>query len=143
MLAHEPSFNIMDSEILGFLDFLPFSLPAAKKEITFFPTLFCTLKCSPMAVVWFLHASSHRYHPDCKSDFIIFDTFPPFITLLLFLFCFLVTGIQLFECVAACLGNFQCPKRIVNVYDVLVSIISNFQRQTFQFITLYWKCNYF
>ena len=62
MLAHEPSFNIMDSEILGFLDFLPFSLPAAKKEITFFPTLFCTLKCSPMAVVWFLHASSHRYH---------------------------------------------------------------------------------
>ena len=43
------------------------------------------------------------------------------------------------ECVAACLGNFQCPKRIVNVYDVLVSVISNFQRrQTFQFITL---CN--
>ena len=26
MLAHEPSFNIMVSEILGSLDFLPFSL---------------------------------------------------------------------------------------------------------------------
>ena len=46
----------------------------------------------------------------------------------------------LFERVAACLGNVQCPKTIVNGYDVLVSIISNFQRrQTFQFIRLYWN----
>ena len=45
MLAHEPSFDIMDSEILGFLDFLQF----------FLPTLFCTVKCIPIAVVWFLH----------------------------------------------------------------------------------------
>ena len=35
------------------------------------------------------------------------------------------------------LGNIQCAKTIVNGYDVLVSIISNFQRkQTFQFIRL-------
>ena len=31
----EPSFNIMDSEILGFLDFLPFSLPE--------PTICCCI----------------------------------------------------------------------------------------------------
>ena len=42
----------------------------------------------------------------------------------------------LFERVAACLGNVQCS----DIYDVLVSIISDFQRrQTFQFITLYWN----
>ena len=35
------------------------------------------------------------------------------------------------------LGNIQCAKTIVNGYDVLVTIISNFQRrQTFQFIRL-------
>ena len=35
------------------------------------------------------------------------------------------------------LGNIQCAKMIVNGYDVLVTIISNFQRrQTFQFIRL-------
>ena len=38
------------------------------------------------------------------------------------------------------LGSIQCPKTIVNGYDVLVSIISNFQRrQTFQFIRLCWN----
>ena len=37
MLAQEPSFNIMVCEILGFLDFLPFSLP----ELTTSPTICC------------------------------------------------------------------------------------------------------
>ena len=46
----------------------------------------------------------------------------------------------LFERFAACLGNVQCPKRIVDDYDVLVSIISNFEkRQTSQFTRLYWN----
>ena len=39
MLAHEPSFNVMVSEILGFLDFLPFSLP----ELTTSPTICCCI----------------------------------------------------------------------------------------------------
>ena len=40
----------------------------------------------------------------------------------------------------AILGNILCAKTIVNGYDVLVSIISNFQsRQTFQFIRLCWN----
>ena len=39
MLAHEPSFNIMVSDILGFLDFLPFSLP----ELTTSPTICCCI----------------------------------------------------------------------------------------------------
>ena len=40
----------------------------------------------------------------------------------------------------AILGSIQCAKTIVNGYDVLVSLISNFQRrQTFQFIRLYWN----
>ena len=34
MLAHEPSFNTMVSEILGFLDFLPFSLPWLTASLT-------------------------------------------------------------------------------------------------------------
>ena len=37
MLAHQPSFNKTNSEILGFLDFLPFSLP----ELTTSPTICC------------------------------------------------------------------------------------------------------
>ena len=51
----------------------------------------------------------------------------------------------LFERVAACLGNIQCPKRIIKGYDVLVSIIPNFQRrQTFlvNYETVL-ECNYF
>ena len=44
MLAHEPSFNIMVtvSEIIGFLDFLPFSLP----ELTASPTICCIVVTS-------------------------------------------------------------------------------------------------
>jgi len=42
MLAHEPSFNIMVSEILGFLDFLPFSLP----WLTASPTICCIVVAS-------------------------------------------------------------------------------------------------
>ena len=42
MLAHEPSFNIMVSEILGSLDFLPFSLP----ELTTSPTICCIVVAS-------------------------------------------------------------------------------------------------
>ena len=42
MLAHEPSFNIMVSEILAFLDFLPFSLP----ELTTSFTMCCTVVAS-------------------------------------------------------------------------------------------------
>ena len=34
----------------------------------------------------------------------------------------------LFDNIAAILGNIQCPKRIVNGYDIFVSIISKFQR---------------
>ena len=39
MLAREPSLNIINSEILGFLDFLPFSLP----ELTTSPTICCCI----------------------------------------------------------------------------------------------------
>ena len=36
--------------------------------------------------------------------------------------------------------HMQCPKRNVNGYDILVSMISNFQRWLkFQFIKLYWN----
>ena len=42
MLAHELSFNIMVSEILGSLDFLPFSLP----ELTASPTICCVVVAS-------------------------------------------------------------------------------------------------
>ena len=42
MLAHEPSFNIMVSKILGSLDFLPFSLP----ELTTSPTICCIVVAS-------------------------------------------------------------------------------------------------
>ena len=42
MLAHEPLFNIMVSEILGFLDFLRFSLP----ELTTSPTICCIVIAS-------------------------------------------------------------------------------------------------
>ena len=42
MLANELSFNIMVSEVLGFLDFLPFSLP----ELTASPTICCIVVAS-------------------------------------------------------------------------------------------------
>ena len=42
MLAHELSFNIMVSEILGSLDFLPFSLP----ELTASSTMSCIVVAS-------------------------------------------------------------------------------------------------
>ena len=42
MLAHKPSFNIMVSEILGSLDFLPFSLPC----LTASPTMRCIVVAS-------------------------------------------------------------------------------------------------
>ena len=37
MLGHEPSFDIMNSEVLGLLDVLPLSLP----EVTTSPTIYC------------------------------------------------------------------------------------------------------
>ena len=40
--AHEPSFNMMVSEILGSLDFLPFSPP----ELTPSPTICCIVVAS-------------------------------------------------------------------------------------------------
>ena len=43
MLAHKPSFKMMDSEILGFLDILPFSLP----EITLSPAICCCIVVRP------------------------------------------------------------------------------------------------
>ena len=43
MLAHKPSFKIMDSEILDFLDVLPFSLP----EINTSPTICCCIVVRP------------------------------------------------------------------------------------------------
>ena len=43
MLAHKPSFKIMDSEILGFLDVLPFSLP----EITSSSLICCCIVVRP------------------------------------------------------------------------------------------------
>ena len=45
MLGHEPSFNIMNSEILGFLDVLPFSLP----ELTPSSTIYC---CILVGIRW-------------------------------------------------------------------------------------------
>ena len=39
MLAHELSFEIMDSKILGFLDFLAFSM----LELTMSPTICCCI----------------------------------------------------------------------------------------------------
>ena len=42
MLASKPSFNIMVSEILGSLDFLPFSLP----WLTASPTMRCIVVAS-------------------------------------------------------------------------------------------------
>ena len=42
MLAHEPTFNTMVSEILGCLDVLPFSLP----ELTASPTICCIVLTS-------------------------------------------------------------------------------------------------
>ena len=42
MLAHELSFNIMVSEVLGSLDFLPFSLP----ELSASPTMGCIVVAS-------------------------------------------------------------------------------------------------
>ena len=51
------------------------------------------------------------------------------------MFAYYLIVFQLFS-----LGNIQCPKGNVNCYDILVSIISNFQRwQKFQFIKLYWN----
>ena len=41
-VAHEPSFNIIVSEILGFLDFLPFSVP----WLTASPTICCVVVAS-------------------------------------------------------------------------------------------------
>lgn len=46
----------------------------------------------------------------------------------------------MFERVAACLGNLQCPKRIVNDYDVLVSIISNFKRRNISVYVIILEC---
>ena len=47
MLAHvhEPLFNVINSEILGFLDFLPFSFP----ELTTSPTICC---CTVVTSEW-------------------------------------------------------------------------------------------
>ena len=39
MLGHEPSFDIMNSEVLGLLDVLPVSLP----DLTTSPTIYCCI----------------------------------------------------------------------------------------------------
>ena len=50
---------------------------------------------------------------------------------------------MLFERVAACLGNVQCPKMIVNDSDVLVSLISNFERSNISVYEIVLECYYF
>ena len=46
----------------------------------------------------------------------------------------------MFERVAACLGNVQCLKKIVNDYDVLVSTISNFERRNISVYEIVLEC---